>query len=82
VALSLQILGCSDAKYSLFWRRPCRIAERIEEAGYEEQAGSYRLMAQASSDAANAADKAANGDNIAALIKGAAGVASLFMTTA
>jgi hypothetical protein len=54
----------------------------IEEAGYEEQAASYRLMAQASSQAATAADHAVNGDNISAIIKGAAGVASLFMPAA
>jgi len=50
----------------------------IEEAGFEEQAASYRLMAEASSNAANAADKAATGDTIAAYIKGAAAIATLF----
>jgi hypothetical protein len=50
----------------------------IEEAGCEEQAASYRLMASAASDAANSADKAATGDMIAGIIKGAAGIATLF----
>jgi hypothetical protein len=50
----------------------------IEEAGYEEQAASYRLMADAANQAANSADKAATGDTIAAVIKGAAGIATLF----
>ena len=50
----------------------------IEEAGYEEQAASYRLMAQSASDAAKSADRAATGDTIAAYIKGAAAIATLF----
>jgi hypothetical protein len=50
----------------------------IEEAGYEQQAKSYALMAQASRMSADAEDKAAQGSTITSIVKGAAGVASLF----
>jgi hypothetical protein len=51
---------------------------QIQEAGYEEQAASYTLMAQAANMAATADDKAAQGATYAAIIQGAAGVFSLF----
>lgn len=50
----------------------------IEEAGFEEQAKSYDLMASASRMAADADEKAATGLGITAAIKGVAAVASLF----
>jgi hypothetical protein len=53
---------------------------QIEQAGYEEQAASYTLMSQAASMAATAADKAAQGATDAAIIKGVAGVFSMFPT--
>lgn len=49
----------------------------IEEAGYEEQAKSYNLMAGAARMAADADENAANGAWITAAIKGAAAVAPL-----
>ncbi len=50
----------------------------IEEAGYREQAQSYRLMTEASNIAATSADHAAQGADLSAGIKGAAAVATLF----
>jgi hypothetical protein len=50
----------------------------ITEAGYQEQANSYNIMAQAAGVAAQAAGKAASGDTIAAIIKGGAAIATLF----
>jgi len=50
----------------------------IEEAGYEEQAQSYKLMSSAARLSADAAEKSASGLNITAAIKGVAAVASLF----
>lgn len=49
---------------------------QIEEAGYEEQAASFRLMQQAANEAATAADNAAKGAQWGAAIKGAAAGAS------
>ena len=39
----------------------------IEEAGYEQQAASYRLMSEAANQAATAADHAAQGAQLAGL---------------
>jgi hypothetical protein len=50
----------------------------ITEAGYTEQAQSYTNMAGAARMAADAADKAAEGSTITGIIKGVAGMASLF----
>lgn len=50
----------------------------ITEAGYTEQATSYTNMADAANMAANAEDNAAKGSTISGIIKGVAGVASLF----
>jgi hypothetical protein len=50
----------------------------ITEAGYKEQADSYNNMAQAAQVAIDAENKAAEGADITAGIKGAAAVASLF----
>ncbi len=50
----------------------------ITEAGYEQQAASYRFMSDAANMAAGAADKAAQGAQIGAYIKGATAIASLF----
>jgi hypothetical protein len=50
----------------------------ITEAGYTEQAQSYNTMSQAARMAADAEDKAAEGSTISGIIKGVAGVASLF----
>lgn len=50
----------------------------IAEAGYNEQAKSYTNMADAANIAADAADKAASGSTISGILKGVAGVASLF----
>jgi hypothetical protein len=50
---------------------------KIEEAGYEQQAASYRLMASAASEAATAADHAAVGMQYSAIIKGAGAAFSL-----
>jgi len=49
----------------------------IQEAGYEQQAASYRLMSQAASEAATAADHAAQGMQYSAIIKGAGAAFSL-----
>lgn len=49
----------------------------IEEAGYEEQAQSYRLMQEAANQAATAADHAAQGAQTSAFIKFGAAAASL-----
>jgi hypothetical protein len=54
---------------------------QIEVAGYEEQAASYTLMSQAASMAATASDKAAQGADIAAGFKFAAGLFSFIPTT-
>ena len=51
----------------------------ITEAGYEEQAQSYRNMQIAANMAADAEDKAATGLDITAGIKGLASVATLFL---
>lgn len=51
----------------------------ITEAGYEQQAKSYNLMAENAEMAARAADKAASGAGISALIKGGTAVAGLFL---
>jgi hypothetical protein len=51
----------------------------ITEAGYKEQAQSYRTMADAAGMAAKAEDTAATGAEISAGIKGVAAVASLFL---
>lgn len=51
----------------------------ITEAGYEEQAQSYNIMQQAATNAGNAANKAAQGADITAGIKGAAAIATLFV---
>jgi hypothetical protein len=50
----------------------------ITEVGYEQQAQSYRFMADAANMAAGAADKAAQGATYAAMFKGAAAITSLF----
>lgn len=50
----------------------------ITEAGYEQQAKSYNLMAANAEMAANAADKAASGATFGAFLKGGAAVFSLF----
>lgn len=50
---------------------------QIQEAGYEQQAASYRLMSQAASEAATAADKAAHGMEIAGYVKLAGAAVSL-----
>jgi len=49
----------------------------IEEKSYEEQAASYRIMAQATDMAAAADDKAAKGVGMDAWFKGAAALATL-----
>lgn len=49
----------------------------IEQAGYKEQAQSFRLMQDAANVAATSADHAAQGADISAGIKGAAAVATL-----
>jgi hypothetical protein len=49
----------------------------ITEAGYEEQAASYRLMADAANNAATAADHAAHGAEIAGYINFAAAAFTL-----
>jgi hypothetical protein len=49
----------------------------IEEAGYEEQAQSFQLMAEAKDVAAQADAKAAQGATWSAMIKGAAAIASI-----
>lgn len=49
----------------------------ITEAGYKEQADSYRNMASAAQVAIDAAHEAATGADITAVIKGAAAVATL-----
>ena len=51
----------------------------ITEAGYQEQATSYTNMAQAANVAADAEDKAAEGADITAGIKGVAAIATLFV---
>jgi hypothetical protein len=50
----------------------------ITEAGYQEQATSYRNMAQAAQVAANAENSAATGAEIGSAIKGVAALATLF----
>lgn len=50
----------------------------IEEAGYREQAESYRLMAEASRMAAGQDERAADYAGISAVLKGAAGIGMLF----
>lgn len=50
----------------------------ITEAGYKEQAQSFTNMSQAARLAANAEDSAASGSIVTGLLKGAAGIASLF----
>lgn len=50
----------------------------ITEEGYKEQAQSFRNMSGAAQVAIDAENKAADNADITALIKGAAGVASLF----
>jgi hypothetical protein len=54
---------------------------QIQEAGFEEQAASYTLMAQAANMAATASDKAAQGADIAAGFRFAAGLFSFIPTT-
>jgi hypothetical protein len=49
----------------------------ITEAGYEQQAQSYRYMSQAATMAASAADKAAGGATIGAFLKGGAALTSI-----
>jgi hypothetical protein len=49
----------------------------ITEAGYQEQADSYRTMATAAGIAADAENNAAKGDDWAAAIKGITAVASI-----
>jgi hypothetical protein len=49
----------------------------IEEAGYEEQAQSYQLMAQAKDEAAQADAKAAQGATWSAIFKGVGAIASI-----
>lgn len=49
----------------------------IEEAGYQEQADSYNLMAQAKDEAAAADAKAAQGATWGAIIKGVGAIASI-----
>lgn len=49
----------------------------VQEAGYEEQAQSYRIMTDAANQAATAADKAAHGANIAAMFAAAGAVVSM-----
>ena len=49
----------------------------ITEAGYQEQADSYRTMASAAGLAANAENEAAKGDEIAGAIKGVTAIASI-----
>ncbi len=51
----------------------------ITEAGYQEQAASYRNMADAADMAAKAEDQAATGSLISGGIKALAGVATLFV---
>ena len=51
----------------------------ITEAGYTEQAQSYTNMSQAAHLAADAENKAAETSTITGIIKGVAGVASLFI---
>jgi hypothetical protein len=51
----------------------------ITEAGYEEQAQSYRNMSQAAQVAINADNTAATGADISGVLKGAASIASLFL---
>jgi hypothetical protein len=51
----------------------------ITQAGYEEQAASYDLMAQAAQIAAQADQKAAQGSMISGIIKGVAAGATLFV---
>ena len=51
----------------------------ITEAGYEQQAQSYNLMAANAQMAAQASDKAAQGATMSAYIKGATAVAGLFL---
>jgi hypothetical protein len=53
---------------------------QIQEAGYEEQAASYTLMAQAASMAATASDKAAQGATIAAGFRFASALFSFIPT--
>ena len=50
----------------------------ITEASYDQQAKSFDMMASAADVAAQAANQAGQGADISALIKGAAGVGSLF----
>lgn len=51
----------------------------IQEAGYREQAQSYRNMADAAGIAIKADEQAAQGSEVAAGIKGATAIASLFL---
>lgn len=51
----------------------------IEEAGYQQQADSYSLMAKAARVAADADDTAAFGAEITGAIKGVASIATLFV---
>lgn len=51
----------------------------ITEAGYEEQAQSYRNMSEAAKMAADAENNAALGADITGAIKGAASIATLFV---
>ena len=50
----------------------------ITEAGYNEQAASYKIMQGAANDAGNAENNAANNAEITGSLKAIAGVASLF----
>ena len=50
----------------------------ITEAGYQEQAQSYHTMSTAATEAGNAEKDAASFSNVTAILKGVAGVASLF----
>jgi hypothetical protein len=50
----------------------------ITEAGYTEQAQSYQTMRQAAIDAGNAANQAGDFATVSGIIKGVAGIASLF----
>lgn len=50
----------------------------ITEAGYQEQATSYTNMAQAATIAGNAENQAADASTITGIIKGVAGIATLF----
>jgi hypothetical protein len=54
----------------------------ITEAGYQEQSQSYQNLAQSARIAADAKNKAAEGSTFTGIIKGLAGVASIFLAPA